>query len=174
MRFARWIAVAAFVALLLPAGGASAAGSADPMWRDWNSGLKAAASTGKPVLVDVYTDWCGWCKRLDRDVYSRADVRDYLQKHFVTVKLNADAVDPASYEGRNYTLRTLAARFDVSSYPTTIFLKPGGEHLTNLPGYLPPERFLLVLHYIGDGHMERGVSWESFQAQTPAGETGRR
>src|SRR2546421_7663785 len=62
------------------------AGPAPLRWRDWDSGLKEARDKKLPVLVDVYTDWCGWCKRMERDVYTQPEVRDYLSRKFVTVK----------------------------------------------------------------------------------------
>jgi len=136
-----------------------------PTWKDWNSGLKEAATAGRPVLVDVYTDWCTWCKRMDQDVYTRPEVREYLSQHFVTVKLNAEYSTAARYDGKQYTSRTLAERFRVSGYPTTIFLRPDGNHIANVPGYVPADRFLLLLHYIGDGHMDRGVSYDDFVKQ---------
>ena len=131
-------------------------------WRSWDAGLREAGASGRPVLVDVYTDWCGWCKRMDRDVYSRADVQAYLARKFVIVKLNAESNDPARYEGRDYTSRTLAARFGVTGYPTTMFLSAKGAHLGNVPGYSPPDDFLLLLRFIGDGHAERGEKFEDF------------
>jgi thioredoxin-related protein len=131
-------------------------------WRGWDSGLREARAAGRPVLVDVYTDWCGWCKRMDRDVYARAEVRDYLAQRFVTVRLNAEAGDAARYDGRSFTSRTLAAYFRVNGYPTTIFLDPNGGHLANVPGYVAPDRFMQLLRYIGDGHYERGVSFQDF------------
>lgn len=141
---------------------------AAPTWKDWNSGLKEATSAGKPVLVDVYTDWCTWCKRMDRDVYTQPEVQKYLGEHFVTVKINAEYSTPAKYEGKNYTSRSLAERFRVSGYPTTIFLRADGNHIANVPGYVPPERFLLLLRYIGDGHMDKGVSFDDFVKQQTA------
>jgi len=114
------------------------------------------------VIVDVYTDWCRWCKQMDRDVYARADVSQYLAQHFVTVRLDAEGGELVSWQGRNMSARALASSFDVSGYPTTIFLSSSGEHLVNVPGYIEPGRFLLLLRYIGDGHMERGVSWDDY------------
>ena len=157
----------AVAAMLL--GSAAAAGAAGPTWKDWNSGLKLASTAGKPVLVDVYTDWCTWCKRMDQDVYSQPEIRDYLAERFVTVKLNAEYSTAASYEGKAYTSRTLAQRFRVSGYPTTIFLRADGNHLANVPGYVPADRFLLLLRYIGDGHMERGMSFDDFVKQRTSG-----
>jgi thioredoxin-related protein len=137
-------------------------------WKSWNAGLSAAASARRPVLVDVYTDWCRWCKQMDRDVYARSDVGQYLSSHFITVRLNAEGGELVSYQGRNMSARSLASAFDVSGYPTTIFLTSSGDHLVNVPGYVGPDRFLLLLRYIGDGHMDRGVKWEDYLKQTGA------
>jgi thioredoxin-related protein len=158
---ARSLAVAALLALTAwPAGAQSRF-----VWHGWDEGLQEARRSGRPVLVDVYTDWCGWCKRMDRDVYSRPDVREYLSTHYVTIKLNAESGDAARYENRSFTSGSLAERFRVTSYPTTVFLNAEGGHVINVPGYVPPERFLLVLRYVGEGHMERGVEWEAFVKQ---------
>ena len=138
-------------------------------WRSWDAGIADAQKTGRPVLVDVYTDWCGWCKRMDADVYARTDVARYLAAHFVTIRLNAESPTAVEYNGRRYSGRTLATAFNVSGFPTTIFLTSTGEHLTNVPGYLPADRFLLLLRYIGDGHMDRGETWDAYtkSAATP-------
>ena len=65
--------------------------------------------------------------------------------------------------------RALAQHFRVSGYPTTIFLGPGGEHIASVPGYVPPERFRLMLRYIGEAHIRRGVSWQEFEKSAAAG-----
>lgn len=131
-------------------------------WKSWNQGLASAASSRRPVVVDVYTDWCRWCKQMDREVYGREDVRRYLESRFVAIKLNAESAEPVSHQGRSMTARGLASSFDVSGYPTTIFLTSSGEHLANVPGYIEPGRFLLLLRYVGDGHMDRGVPWDEY------------
>jgi thioredoxin-related protein len=164
------------VLLLLPGLAGPAAGGPAPgvSWRSWDRGLEEARGSGRPVLVDVYTDWCGWCRRMEADVYSRPEVRDYLSRKFVTVKLDAEAPDPARYEGRAFTSRSLAARFGVSGYPTTIFLRPAGDQPVAVPGYVDAERFLLLLRYIGDGHMDRGVPFQDFVKRSATGGAARR
>lgn len=172
MRPRRPLVLAALCALLvaLPAA-ASAASAAAPArgaaaarvaWRGWDEGLAEAKTSGRPVLVDVYTDWCGWCRRMERDVYARPEVRAYLDRHYVTIKLNAESEQPASYRGRRHTQQSIAAEFGVTGYPTTLFLKPNGEHLVKAPGYLPADRFLLILRYVAEGHFENGVSFDAF------------
>ena len=149
-------------------GGVATAAPADGVaWRPWDRGMDEARDSNRPVLVDVYTDWCGWCRRMEADVYSRPEVRDYLSRKFVTIKLNAEARDAARYEGRAFTSRSLAARFGVNGYPTTIFLRASGDRPVNVPGYVDADRFLLILRYIGDGHLERGVTFEEFSKKFP-------
>jgi thioredoxin-related protein len=156
------VSVALVLAMTAPM---ALAGESKPEWRRWDPGLAEAEQSGRPVLVDVYTQWCGWCRRMERDVYSRPEVREYLNRNFVSVKIDAEAPDAAQYEGKAYTSRSLAARFRVTGYPTTIFLRPDGAHLANVPGYVPADRFLLLLRYIGDGHLDRGESFEAFVKQ---------
>jgi len=139
-------------------------------WQSWNAGLRAARATGRPVLVDVYTDWCGWCKRMDRDVYSRSDIDGYLHSHFVIVRLNAESMEAESWRGHSYSARALASTFEVSGYPTTIFFTSEGERLVNLPGYVEPDRFLLLLRYIGDGHLARNEPWDDYVKSAQGGE----
>ena len=120
------------------------------------------------MIVDVYTDWCGWCKRMDRDTYARAEVSDYLNRHFVMVRLNAESNERVSYGGRELTARSLAGGFQVTGYPTTIFLRASGEHMVNVPGYLPPDKFMKLVRFIGDGAMDRGVKWEEYSPEPAA------
>jgi thioredoxin-related protein len=148
---------------LLPPAIAAAA----PSWRGWDDGLASAARLGRPVLADVYTDWCGWCRRMDRDVYERADIEAYVAAHFVPVKLDAEGRAMVRYEGRETTGATLAGRLGVRAYPTTVFLDARGKRLLNVPGYVPADRFLLLLRYVAEGHAERGVSFDDF-ARSPA------
>ena len=58
--------------------------------QDYKAGLERAKKDKKLVMVDMYTDWCGWCKKLDKDTFSDKDVADKLAKDFVAVKLNPE------------------------------------------------------------------------------------
>ena len=100
---------------------------------------------------------------MDRDVYAREDVRRYLAERFVAIKLDAESSASVSYDGRRLTAKSLASQFRVSGYPTTIFLRADGTHLANVPGYVPADRFLLLLRFVGDGHAERGESFADFE-----------
>lgn len=126
--------------------------AADPNWREFAAGMDEAEGSDKLVLVDVYTDWCGWCKRMDRTTYRDSLVLDFLDRRYVTVKINAESKEPTQYRGEGYTYRELAGGFGVRSYPTTLFLEADGSPITTVPGYWKPEDFIIILHFIADRH----------------------
>ena len=59
-----------------------AARAAGPSWARWDAGLQAAAAGKRYVLVDVYTDWCGWCKVMDKNTFSEPNVAKILNENF--------------------------------------------------------------------------------------------
>ena len=141
---------------------ASEGGEVRLAWNELEPALAEAKRTGKPLVVDVYTDWCGWCKRMDKTTYGHPDVRDYVARAFVPVRLNAeDDRRRATYLGESRSYRQFADGFRITGYPTTLFLAADGTLITQLPGYVKPEMFLNVLHYIGEGHY-RTRSWDAY------------
>lgn len=131
-------------------------------WREFGSGLYEAGEEEKLVLVDVYTSWCGWCKRMDKTTYRDEEVLSYLEENFISVKMDAESKELASYRGEAYEYRQIAAGFRITGYPTTLFLEPDGQHITTVPGFMKPNEFLIVLRFIGDGHY-KDKSWEEYQ-----------
>ena len=120
-----------------------------------------AMKENKKVLIDVYTDWCGWCKKMDVDVYSDSDVTKYINEVFVSVKLNAESSNIHDINGKTTTEAELAGRLGVRGYPTTVFVHPNGEVITLVPGYISSVTFLKILEYIG-GEYYRQVKFEEF------------
>ena len=145
-----------------PAAGGPAPGDGRLAWTELDAALAEARRSGKPVLVDVYTDWCGWCKRMDKTTYGNPEVRDYVARSFVPARVNAeDDRRRATYLGQRRTYRQFADGFRISGYPTTLFLAPDGELITILPGYVKPGTFLTVLRYVAEGHY-RTRTWDAF------------
>jgi len=90
---------------------------------------RTAAARKSLVVVDFYTDWCGWCQVLDRDVYPDPAVRRELDR---TVFLHLDA----EREGVG-----AARRYRVDGFPTILFLSPDGREVGRIRGFYPAPAF---------------------------------
>lgn len=124
----------------------------DLQWRKFNDGIAEAKRTGKKVLVDVYTDWCKWCKKMDEVTYKDAKVKEYLEKNFVLIKLNAEGSEAITYSGQKMSPGEFAQGMRIDGYPATLFLQANSEAITVLPGYSEPPMFVHVLTYIREDH----------------------
>jgi thiol:disulfide interchange protein len=104
--------------------------SADPQPLVWSRDLKASLAQAKKdnkfVLADIYTEWCGYCKLLDRNTFSNPSMVSYLQSQFLVVKLNAED----NKEGTK-----VANERDVSGYPTALVFNPDGKMVGRIVGY---------------------------------------
>lgn len=115
-------------ALALSIAGSSFAASVK--WQpSYDSAVSNAKATHRLLMVDFYTDWCGWCKKLDKDTYESDAVAGRSQA-FVPVKVNAEKEGVAT-----------AKKYHVTGYPTILFLKPSGEVAWKIVGYMPPADF---------------------------------
>ena len=95
-----------------------------------------ATKENKIVMIDVYTEWCGWCKKLDADVYSRKDVADAVSKGFVALKVNPE---------KNAANKKFVDQFKVDGFPAIIFLNAKGKEIHRIRGYVPAPDFLKEL-----------------------------
>lgn len=104
-------------------------------WKeDFNQAMAEAKRSGKPLMLDFYTEWCTWCKKLEKDTYSNKDV-EALSERFVCAKIDAD---------KN---RGLVVKYMVRGYPTVVFLNPDGQMTKMVSGYLPPDEFSGVMKF---------------------------
>ncbi len=131
-------------------------------WHSFQDGLSTSSTTSTKLLVDVYAPWCGWCSRLQADVYSTSEIRTYVNEHFTVARLNIDEMDDTlSFKGYTLSSAELAMGLGASGTPTTVFLDAKGDYITRLPGYLGPEDFLTVLRFIAtDAYLNK--SFEEF------------
>lgn len=117
----------------------------------------------KKVFIDVYTDWCGWCKHMDKTTFSDPEVIDYVNEKFYAVKLNAESSNKILYQGQVLTEAELAGRiWGIKGYPTTVYLNEELNLLSQpVPGFLNKENFLKILKYFGEGSYKT-LTWEQY------------
>ncbi len=112
-------------------------------WMKFEEAIAANEKNPKMILVDVYTDWCGWCKKMDKDTFTDPQVIAHFQKNFYAVKLNAeDTKRSFQFMGKTFTEAQMAASMRVNSYPNFVVIEPSLQNIAQLPGYREPAAFL--------------------------------
>lgn len=106
----------------------------------------------KGILIDVYTDWCGYCKIMDKHTFTDPEVMAYLSKNYHLIKFNAEQKEPIEFEGRNYQWKaggrkgynTLARDMleGQMSYPSIVYYNENKIKIIAVPGYKKPAQLL--------------------------------
>ncbi len=146
----------------------------EPEWISFGEAIQRNGKEPKKFFIDVYTDWCGWCKKMDAATFQHPQIAKYLSENFYTVKLNAEMTDVIVFNGDTMALvqsigrrgtHELALRLmnGKASYPTIVYLDEQLGMIMPDPGYKSPEQLEPVLKYLAsDIYKEK--TWEEFMA----------
>ena len=125
-------------------------------WYSIQEAEKLAKATPRPLMVDTYTDWCGWCKKLDSDTFSNPVIAEILNTKFYPVKFDAEGKQPVIFQGKTFIndgksgpshQLAIALLQGQMSYPNLVFFNENSQFLTNVPGYLPAKDMEVLLSY---------------------------
>lgn len=142
-------------------------------WLTIEEAAALSAKDGKKIVVDVYTDWCGWCKKMDKATYENASIVEMMNKDFHAVKLDAEQTEDIVLNGQTfkyvasgrrgyqeYAARLLGGKM---SFPSTVFLNADLSPLYNVPGYIEPKEFSAILGYTREEAYKR-ISFQDYAA----------
>lgn len=140
-------------------------------WMSITEAEKLSKENPKKIIIDVYTDWCRWCKQLDNTTYKNAAIVKYVNDNFYAVKLNAESKDKISYQGQEHEydpakrINNVAVNFlgSQAGYPTTTFLDEKLAVLSVVPGYQNADMMINILHYFGD-NLYLTTDWNTYIA----------
>jgi len=148
--------------------------SSKVQWMSFEEALKKGKENPRKIFIDVYTDWCGWCKRMDKTTFDNEKVAALLNEKYYAVKLDAEQKGDIEFDGRTFKFiaegrngyHELAASLlnGKMSYPTVVFLDEEFRLITPVPGYQQPQDLHPILQFIGDSHY-KNTKWESFIEQ---------
>lgn len=121
--------------------------------------VKLNETAPKKIFIDVYTDWCGWCKRMDQTTFQDTAVIKYMNENYYAVKFDAEMSDTIVFGGYTYvneggvngrrgTHQLAAAMLQGRlSYPSYVFMNENNQLLTVAPGYMDAKDIMPVLSY---------------------------
>ncbi|PID73942.1 MAG: hypothetical protein CSB33_01155 [Desulfobacterales bacterium] len=130
------IALIAVCLLLSTAAAAISAEDAGVKWRSYDEGLKLAKAKKKKIFLNFYADWCHYCSVMKAETFSQPHISNYLNEHYVPVRVNSDR--------RPH----LAKEYQVRGLPLSIFLDENAKNIGSQPGFIAPEQFLPLLKYV--------------------------
>lgn len=124
-------------------------------WYTIEEALAANEKNPKKLFIDVYTDWCGWCKVMDKKTFTDANVIKQLNDNYYPVKFNAEKAGPVTFKGRTYSL-VPAGRKDIHefayalldrslSYPAFVVLDEKLDRVNIIKGFHAAEKFLPMI-----------------------------
>ena len=117
----------------------------------------------RPIIIDVYTSWCGWCKVMDRDTYGNDKVVSYINANYYAVKFDAESTEPVELGSKKYNYNSTGRIHDLAvyllfgqlSYPTTVLLSKVDAQPAPIAGFLKPSELEAPLKYFGDGSYKK-------------------
>jgi thioredoxin-related protein len=150
-------------------------------WVTVEQAMELSRKDGKPIMIDVFTQWCGPCKMLSSRTFTDKQLADYVNSHYHAVKFDAEGSEVVKFKDQTYTnpgyqanmqgMRNSTHQFTQViapvngriAYPTVVYLDAQGQILAPVQGYLTPEQMEPILIYFGEGQY-KSKDYETFKA----------
>ncbi|MGK0376738.1 MAG: thioredoxin-related protein [Patiriisocius sp.] len=147
-------------------------------WMSMDKALAAQKLNPKKIFMDVYTNWCGACKQMDKKTFSNKKVIRYINKNFYPVKFNAEGTESVTYKDFTYTnpnyregftkntTHFFADALKLQGYPSIVFFEEDGNIIQAVPGYKTPKELELYLKMVATNDYKKvntASSWKKYQ-----------
>ncbi|MDA3890187.1 MAG: DUF255 domain-containing protein [Salinivirgaceae bacterium] len=141
-------------------------------WYTFSEAVKLNEKAPRKIMIDVYTDWCGWCKVMDEQTFQHPDIAKILNEKYYAVKFDAERRDTVIFqetvflnkgEGRRPTHDLAVALLNGKmSYPSIVFMNEKNQLITAVPGFQKPEQMEPLLMYIFQSLYEKNLNYQEF------------
>lgn len=151
---------------------AFAASAQNVKWYSFSEAVELNEKEPRKIMIDVYTDWCGWCKVMDEQTFQHADIAKILNEKYYAVKFNAERKDTVVFQGATFVNKGEGRRppHDLAvamlngkmSYPSIVFMNEKNQLITAVPGFQKPEQMEPLLMYIFESLYEKNVNYQEY------------
>lgn len=142
-------------------------------WYSVEEAFELTKKQPRKIMIDVYTDWCSWCKVMDSMTFSNHIIANYINQNFYAVKFNAEQKSEVVLNGKSYKFiasgrrgyNELAAQLlnGKLGYPSVVFLDEQTNMILPIQGYYEAKPFDQVIKFIGNDAYKT-KKWEDFSA----------
>ncbi|HKK77798.1 MAG TPA: DUF255 domain-containing protein [Saprospiraceae bacterium] len=141
-------------------------------WMGLEEAMEAAEQRPKKIMVEVYTDWCVWCKKMEENTFQDEYIAEYINENFYPVRFDAHQKEAVKFDGQVYRFTTsgntghheLAARLLKGrlSYPAIVFMDERTDIIQTISGYKSPVQFMQMITYFGEDR-HRTTPWSTYK-----------
>jgi len=142
-------------------------------WYTIEEAFKLSAEEPRKMMIDVYTDWCSWCKVMDNSTFNNEHIAEYLNSNYYPVKFNAEQKEDVNIDGvtykfvnegsRGYHQLAAALLNGQLAYPSTVFLDEEKKMLQPVQGYIKAPQFDEIIRFFGNDNY-KNQTWAEFQS----------
>ena len=126
-------------------------------WYSFEKAVELNKKEPKKILVDVYTDWCGWCKKMKKNTFNHPEIAKYINEHFYPVRFDAESDKKVKFKGKTFKKDknkskrphqlAIALLQGKMSYPSVAYLNENNQLITAVPGYYGPKDMKPILNF---------------------------
>ena len=146
-------------------------------WLSWEQAITAAAETPKKIYVDIYTDWCGYCKKMDRETFTDPGVIKYLNDNFYAVKFDAEQKEEIMFNETSFKHRpggrggvhelAVALLNNQMGYPAFVILDEEFARILISPGFKGASDVMMEMKYANE-ELYKTKHWNAYKAEQVA------
>lgn len=163
-----------FIIILLLVGfsGHAQTESSNVKWYTFEEAINLNKKAPRKIIIDVYTDWCSWCKVMDKESFHNPKIAKILNEKYYPVKFNAESTAPVTFQGHTFINEgqgnrpphqlAIALLQGKLSYPSIVFINEKNQLITAVAGFQKPESLEPLLMFIYGSMYEKGIDYQEY------------
>ncbi len=140
-------------------------------WVTWQEAIEKSGNDSKKIFVSVYTEWCGWCKKMDKETFMNEFIVDFVNQNYYPIKFDAEYKDDITLGDKTYKFirkgkagyHELAIEITKGNLrlPTVVFLDESFKVLQPLAGFIDSSKMEMIITYFAGDHF-KNTSWDRY------------